>query len=1215
MSTTWKQYGGQNLLESTNTLTVNSLVTDFLSLRSYYLGDWDICGGLRVKDNATIYRDADICGNLIVGDNLTVIGEFTGINDANFNGNLVVFKDIYALQSIYFDGNGSTLLNAVNNGFGFNKMDPTATIDISSDRVNTVYMQTSTLQNKNVYTQNAAQQGIVLNVDPTSASINMYVDSSMNKGNATPNASLTYNTGGNFTIDVSNIMNVRPRTVFSSRLSDTMNSDLEQIVIYDSCNLRGFNHNYKYDVYNDPLFNTGVAISAISQDNKSNIFMKLTSPNGKGLAVGGGPFEGGIMGSIGLIDSSTNDFSNHMFPGIQIFSGDTDKNLKTAVTINKYRTTKNIDGISNRYAFDVNGPTKMIFQELLMTYDATLAINCVYFEPTSNVGYAIGSPSTTVSPYQQYFLKTLDGGYTWTKYRIVNQFGNPFSDLEFQIINFNVIFPYNSNYILIGGDGGFLYYSTNGGISWSAITFTNGTTDFNINDIYINSNNTHTIIVLNNGYFFDISGAISNTIDLSGTKIYSGIDSIRAVSGNGNIFFMAGEGGISSYNAFTSLTHFFPETENYTFNDIFVFYDGVAYHGVAVGNDGFIQYIHTIDGITGVFATPTQGIGLGNINAVHVFSALNAVLVGDNGLVAFSTDGFITWKIITANEINYMGNGNLLSSLKLTEIYVRSSSDFIISGLYQNYAANVQLGRSKLFNLYAPYYFNRESQFVLEASGSIMMSGDLHINDNGNLYTNSNSISLFPTVATTINMGNTALGGNTFVRHNLDVIGNAIVNQKLIVENYSFLNADVSLSANLYVTGDASLNSRLYVGDDVSLNSRLYVTGDASMNSRLYVGDDVSLNSRLYVVGDTSMNSRLYVGGDASLNSRLYVGSDVSVVGLLRVKGKSQFESDVSINANLFVKDVSAQNLDIRGTTNSAAIGSGAVIVQGGVSIAKTTNIGGNLFINNVLDSIAGTTSLNIGNTHASTINIGVTDSVTQVNIGKSLSGIRGVGMDIYIGDENTDSRVHILGNLIVPGNVIFENQTSLEVQNKTILLNDGGLPGTSMGAGIYIRDNNFDTAGHILINENRAGFIFKATNSSNVVNFNTDTMTLPVGLGKGIITIVPTTNGDGSNFTMARTTVDISDIVLLDASLNNRLMRNNAATLTQVNTQVVDTRVTMTGLNIGKLEATVIANTQMDISGNAIVSHLGIGTASVNNTYAVEISGNTFTNGLILQW
>ena len=392
------------------------------------------------------------------------------------------------------------------------------------------------------------------------------------------------------------------------------------------------------------------------------------------------------------------------------------------------------------------------------------------------------------------------------------------------------------------------------------------------------------------------------------------------------------------------------------------------------------------------------------------------------------------------------------------------------------------------------------------------------------------------------------------------------------------------------------MNNRLFVGNDVSFGKKLYVVGDVSMNNRLFVGNDVSLGNKLYVVGDASLNSNLFVGKE------------------LRVGGKSEFNSDVSINANLFVFDVSAQNMDLRGTRNSDGVGSGALIVQGGASIGKDLNVGGNLYINNYLDAVDGTDNLHIGYSNTKKMYIGSSDFTDEIRIGTSISGVRDSDVDIYIG-SNTHSRIHILGNLLLPGHVTFENQTNLEIINKTILLNDQALPGSSYGAGLYIREDGSDFAGQILVNPGMTGFFLKSTRSPNIVNFETNAMTLPAGLGRGILTIVPTTTSDGSNFTVARGVVDISDILFLDASLNNRVMRNPVTSLTQVNTQVIDGKLSMTGLYVNKLEAAVISNAQVDVAGNAIVSRLGLGTSTVRSDYVLDINGNTFSNGTILQW
>ena len=1200
----WKKYGGTNKLEVLNNLTVNSIVTESLSLRKYYLGDWDICGGLRVKDNAIIYKDTDLCGNLIVGKDAAFMGEFTVTKDTNVYGNLIVLNDAYFSKNLYFDPEGNTLLNAINGGFGFNKYNPLATIDISSDRVQTVYMKTSTIENRNVYAQNVNSQGVVVGVDSGNTYINMFVDQSMtSSGTGTFDAQLRYSNGGHFYIDVSNVMNVRPRVVFGNNLSKPMNSDLDRVVIYDTDS----DNSYLKDVYMDDAFKTGTPLALISKDADSNVFMRMTTETGNGFMVGGGPSpEGGIMGTLALTDSVAG-----ILPTMNIFSGSLDKYLKTSIGVNKHRVSKNGDG-SNRYIMDVNGPTKMIFQELMVTIDISMQIFAMEFCKTNTqIGYAVGSPYTTSSPYERYFLKTVDGGYNWSFSRILLNSGSPDTSLESVTSHFLSVHVFSDNFVVIAGQGGFAHYTNDGGVLWRKVLY-NATTTFNINALFSNLNSSRTIFGLNTGDFID-SGAFDDEFNVSqvlinpstspSNKYSSGLTNILSVDGYNNFVYMVGVNGIQGYTLGTggvinAGARFFAGL-GLTFVDVSVFYGADSkYHSVAVGTNGLIRYVHA-SAITDAWSTSAT-VFTGTLNSVQVVSSTCAIAAGENGLVMYSVDGFITWKTISHTELDAMGNGSIISGLSLTNIF-SIDNDFVIVGKVQSYSG-INRGHSKVFNFHAPYFFNRANNFVLEASGSIMMSGDLRINDNGNVFTNSNSISLFPDVATEINIGNTFIGGNTNVKHNLDVVFNAHIYQKLIVDSYSFLNDDVSLNGNLYVTKDASLNSRLFVGGDVSLGSKLYVVDDTSMNSRLFVGGDVSLGSNLYVVRDASLNSRLFVGGDVSFGSKF------------RVAGKSAFESDVSINANLFVIDVSARHLDLRGTRNSNGVGSGALIVQGGASIGNDLNVGGNLYINNYLDSVAGTDRIHFGYTNTKKMYIGSSNFTDEIRIGTSISGVRNSDVDIYIGSD-THSRVHILGNLLVPGSVTFENQTNLEIVNKTILLNDQAAPGSSYGAGLYIREDDSDQAGQILINPNMSGFVLKATRSPNVVNFETNAMVLPAGLGRGILTIVPTTTGDGSNYTVARGVVDISDIAFLDASLNFRVMRNPTSTLTQVNTQVIDGNLAMTGLYVNKLEATVIGNAQVDIAGNVIMSRLGLGASVVRPSYVLDINGNTFSNGTILQW
>ena len=55
----WKKYGGTNKLDKINNISVNTVVTDKLTLKNFYVGDWDICGGLTARDGAVFGSDVN----------------------------------------------------------------------------------------------------------------------------------------------------------------------------------------------------------------------------------------------------------------------------------------------------------------------------------------------------------------------------------------------------------------------------------------------------------------------------------------------------------------------------------------------------------------------------------------------------------------------------------------------------------------------------------------------------------------------------------------------------------------------------------------------------------------------------------------------------------------------------------------------------------------------------------------------------------------------------------------------------------------------------------------------------------------------------------------------------------------------------------------------------------------------------------------------------
>jgi predicted acyltransferase (DUF342 family) len=690
----------------------------------------------------------------------------------------------------------------------------------------------------------------------------------------------------------------------------------------------------------------------------------------------------------------------------------------------------------------------------------------------------------------------------------------------------------------------------------------------------------------------------------------------------------------------------------------------------------------------------------------------------------YSIDGFATWVNPGA-----LDNGSLVTGVNLSTIAILNANDYVVSGVIQNYTTSA---RTKVFNLYAPYFLNRPNNHVLEASGNMVMSGDLQINDAGQLLTNNTTFNILPTVAKEINIGNTAVGGNTAVKANLDVTLNITGNQKMLLYGDASLNSklfvggdvslnsrlyvvrdaslnanlyvggDVSLNSKLYVVSDASLNARLFVGGDVSLNSKLYVVGDASLNSRLFVGGDVSLNSKLYVVGDASLNSRLFVGGDvslnsklylvgdASLNSRLFVGGDVSLNSKLYLVGDASFNSrlfvggdvslnsklylvgDASLNSKLFVGgDVSLNSklylvgdaslnsrLFVGGdvslnsklyvvgdaSLNSRLFVGGDVslnsklYVVGDASLNSRLFVGGDVSLNSKL-YLVGDASLNsrlfVGGDASLNSKLYVGGRTIIFDLSAQHADFTGIvrantfdsrpGSSLTIGGTNAGnitiktstgstniltlgdagSNTVILGNLTLPGSVTSTNVNNLEIKNKTILLNDEASGfNVAQFAGIQIRDDNVDNKGYFLSNGRSDGYLFKSSQSTNRVNLDVGGLYLSSGLTQSFVVLRATSAIDiSADYTITTGLVDISDIQLLDNSLNRRVERDVGNTT--VNTQTVSTNLLTGGLYVGKPVDTFIANSQMDIAGNAFISRLGLGTSSVNANYTLEVNNN----------
>lgn len=799
----WKKYGGKDKFENMNNLTVNTLVCENFVMRNQYFGDWKFTGSLDVAQEAVIrgntyfYKNIDISGNAIIHGKLIVLS-------TDVSGTVTVSEDIDVKRNIYIgpDSALKSVISGTNNRIGINKQNNNlyATLDISGNIERTIDIHAYVPNNKNVVARNISDQGITVNVEPTRAYIDFYVDNSMNLTTENRGGRILYEPGGFLTVDTSSAFRVLPTAIFSSKTTDVALGK-EAVSIFDSSDNVA---PYLYYYYNDLSYNSGDAVNISSVDYSSNVFLTLRNRGGAGMAVGGGYLSGNmIMGSLALTDTS-----NVKYSAMNIISGNLNRQLRTAICVNKHSITKDADGI-NQYVMDINGPVKMGHMELNVATETTFEILGQFFY--DNSGFAFGTPTKEGALYNHYILSTSDGGFTWTRQRLVK---NGVDDLEISDIVFNAGYSSKTEPLyLIGGEQNYLYYSNNYGTNWTSIIVSSAAI-VNIKTIYLSPDKTHLIIggifgsdyrILNSSAFtsYPTIGTVSTS---PGSRFDVSLNPIVSIDGFDNTFaYIIGGGGIRKFdminNTYTTVV------ESGTYYGIQFFYDGAKYHSIIVGENS-IYYSHD------VVAGGWMGVSISGsiLRSVYIMDPMRAYAVGNGGTIMFSVDGYATWKKMSYDELNVMGNASRLWNTDLKNVWARGANDLIITGTIANYVSNVVAGKSYIFDLFYPYFFNHSAYNMLELSGNMVMSGDLRINDLGRLMTNNNSFYILPENASQIYIGNTTVGGKTHVLNNLDVCGNMTV----------FM--DASFNSDFYVSGE----SRFY--SDVSMLGNLEVTQNTASN-------------------------------------------------------------------------------------------------------------------------------------------------------------------------------------------------------------------------------------------------------------------------------------------------------------------------------------------------------------------------------------------------
>ena len=1061
-SQSWKKYGGINNFESLTNIITQNIVADHLSLRYPYKGIFTICGELIVSGETNLYNDLFVYGNVFNEQNVFINHSLQVYGQTDLSGDLYSHGNTYQYNPLYFVGkNGQGLNNnGVGNmyflgdttGVGMNKVNPEAILDIYGTRPEILNVFSNQPTTKNILARNNLNYGITLTSDTFSTNINFYhkdipIQSIYDDGNGA--GQIKYESTGNMTINTPNEFKIMSRMIVSDRQDRLSNQiDGETVTIYDISN--GI---HLQDVYNNTNAFTGNALSLISTDANSTTFLTINTEQNMGWKWGAGVLPTDTtrnMGTMGYMD-----INNKYIPSETIVSGNSLVNNRSTIGVNTYSPK------TENYVMDINGPITIQHQELHLIQNVNFEIVSMSFSKKIeyiNYGVAIGKSNTIDNNniFSYYILNTTNGGQSWNISQLI--YKNTIPEVIFKVYYYD---PYN---IVISSNNGFLFNSKNAGIDWNFIqNLFQSTTEPSIYITTLFNNNTEiyrTYLAYPKDPYYNIPSSIYSfdnyAISNNTSPIITTNYEIYCIHGIYQYLFVAGYHHIEVYNITTNT-----KSNTYSSNHIYTaIYTLDGQHTIAVGND-IISYTKD-SGQTWIDILNLYT----NFKSVYIWNTLYAIAVGDAGSIYYTTNGYLTWNELDINQINGMGNGNNIinSNVNITNVMMTKIDTFILSCVTQSYNPTLkQTGHTDMFYLYLPDLFDRTNHSsILDICGNMVISGDIHVNDNGNIQTNNNTFYLLNNNANTIyfvgdasniHIGSSILGGTTYINHQLDVSQNTHLHQNVLVngiETIDNITNTIDLSSGaLQVYGGVSIKKNVFIGGnnviygDISLNGNEVIQGNLNVygntflgnnpqqdfltvNAKSYFNNDVSMSNYLFVMGDVSLNRNIFVLNNTDISNNANIRNNLSVLNNTFIQNYLTVNNDVSFNRNLSVANDTSLNRylsvgnnaffhqDVYLYTNEWVYGNVNITndislnrnqyIGNNLFVAKDISVNGNLFVNG--NTVIGTNSSNILNINAKT------NFISDVSINSNLYVSKTASIDhlFVIGDQE------ISGNLVANG-------------------------------------------------------------------------------------------------------------------------------------------------------------------------------------------------------
>jgi len=1091
----WRSFGGNKNYEKNNNVNFNNLTTDNLILKNPYNGLFTISGELLVKsstifysnldisNNVTIGGKTDISGDLNIGGNaifykdLTIKGAINLENDVTIGNSLYVNKNVFVRDSLYVDGsnvyigNSNVILTANNRNLGVNVSNPTASIDVSGNTINTLKMTSSKTENVNIISIDCSNDGITVLTDGTKNAIQFWNNTKIpiNVGGVLDNANILLNTredasityypeGGNITIDCLNNTYINSNITIGGGASgtDTLPHLLNETALIKSSDFSKYLSNY-YGV-SSSSYQTGNALTLVSGSSlPSNVGLSLVTTNGKGMTVNGGVYIKDSTRSVGT--TSIFDVCGATFPVQTAVSGNDPRYLKATTGFNTLAPQ------TENYTMCVNGPIKITNDEIQTLIDVSFQVNCVVNSLASPSNIIVAGSANDINGNHP-IIYSNNGGKSW-----LNAIYNfSLSDSSFLFKNG---FVYDLSYSFLTGSNSFVIFSSDGNASWNKIS--NGLLS-NYTDVLVlpqSINNDNLVLISGfsgfSGIYWFIVDSLNdmNNIENPNTgyepeksdiiidtpnPVYC-MGAISAVNELG-ILYVAGS-GIKSYtiNDNIDYTEFVTPTGTNPINtghntDLFFpvygrreYSSDKTYFTMDITRNfavfaGINIITYTSNPYTSGEDTESNAYIYGSdfnnyiafvdvIRKIKISSNGGVIAVGDAGAIYYSMDKCVSWSTIIPN--NYGMGGILTNPVNmLTSVAMPDANSFLISSVDISYSST-NYGHSKLFYCHWPNLFNHANNNVLDICGNMNITGSALIND------------------------------GVKINKRLDVVGDVSMNSNFTINNDATIRGNVTILQDQSIIGTLTVQGKSYINEITEYRNTTEATSTTSASvvysggigiaGNLFMGGNLNVANISYLTNTTlssnSVTGALVVTGGVGVGKSINIGTNADVSGDLTIKGRSFFG-------------------DLNNPTNSTSLTTGAVVVKGGMGVAGNVNIGGN-------SDVSGVLTIN-GNVNAINATSGGTLTV-RGGLGVSKNTYIGGDLAITSMTESTDynsGSLRVLGGVgvsqnIYTGGIIGINSSEESYSEVTGALRVKGGIGVGCniysGKGVFIKGEDADNS------------------------------------------------------------------------------------------------------------------------------------------------------------